>query len=187
MVIAPYVRTHMTLRPKRANGAEAGAHPTHATKRKTGHTTCQRTSSRQKAIKQQAARLADSRSASQQTPADGEHQTHGGRPDSVTAARAKPPGRTAKRKCPPALDSGRPFTRRRVDHGGHQTVRQKRRRRDSQCMTSDRPQTCQRIAKQESCDSRQTIRCVPRKVTPCGADAGVPFDPGRFSSEVIHR
>ncbi len=51
------VRPHsMTLRPKRANGADAGAHPTHSTKRKTGHTACQRTSSRQQAIKQQAAR-----------------------------------------------------------------------------------------------------------------------------------
>ncbi len=168
----------MTLRPRRANGAKARAHPTHSTKRKMSHTTCQRTSSRQTAIKQQAARLADSRSASQQTPADGRQQTHGERDDSMTAPRAVPPSRTAKRKCPPALGSGRPSTRRRIDHGGHQTVRPKRKRRDSPCITSDRPRTRQRIAEQESCDSKRTIRRMPRKLTPCEAKSGVPFDPG---------
>ena len=43
-------------------------------------------------------------------------------------------------------------------------------------VTPDRPRTRQRIAEQESSDSRQTIQCVPRKLTPCGANAGVPFD-----------
>ena len=54
-----------------------------------------------------------------------------------------------------------------------------------ECVTPDRPRTRQRIADRESCDSMQTMRCVPRKLTPYGADAGVPFDPGLFGLEVI--
>ena len=56
-------------------------------------------------------------------------------------------------------------------------MRQKR-KQDPQCVTSDRPRTRQRIAEPESRNSRQTTRGVPRELTPCGADAGVPFDPG---------
>ena len=85
----------------------------------------------------------------------------------------------AKRRYPPTLVSDRPLTRQRIDQAGlRHTVRQKRKRRDPQCVTPYRRRTRQCIADRESCDSKQTMRCVPRKLTPCGADAGVPFDPG---------
>ena len=129
------VRPHsMTLRTRRMNGAKAAAHSARPIKRKTsGHATCKHTSSRQEATKQKAARLADSRSASQQQPADGQQKAHGERDDIVAAPKTEPLSRPEKRKCPSALDAGRPLTRRRTDQGGHRTVRRKRKRRDSQC------------------------------------------------------
>ena len=169
--------------------AKMVTHPTRSTKRKASRqTTCQRASNRQRAARQQAARSADSQPidsqpadsqpASQQQPADSKQQTREEQDKAVAAPRTAPLSKATKRKCPPALGSDRPSTRRRVDQGGHRTGRQKRKRRDPQCVTPDRPRTRQRIAERESCDSMQTMRCVPRKLTPCGADAGVPFDPG---------
>ena len=186
---SPMRQSSMTLRPKRMTRAKVVAHTTRPTKRKTSsHIAYQRASSRQRAARQQAVRPtdsqsadsqpADSQSASQQQPADSKQRTHGEQAEAMATPRTDPPGKAVKRKCPPTLDSARPSTRRRVDQDGHRTVRQKRKRQDRNCVTPDRPRTRQRIADRESSDSMQTMRCVPRKLTPCGADAGVPFDPG---------
>ena len=186
---SPMRQSSMTLRPKWMTRAKVVAHTTRPIKRKTSsHTAYQRASRRQRAARQQAVRPADSQSAdsqpadsqsaSQQQPADSKQRTHGEQAEAMATPRTDPPGKAVKRKCPPTLDSARPSTRRRVDQDGHRTVRQKRKRQDRDCVTPDRPRTRQRIADRESSDSMQTMRCVPRKLTPCGADAGVPFDPG---------
>jgi len=183
------VRPHsMTLRPKQVSGLRAtaaAARPKPRADRKTSRQVIhQRVSNRQRAARQQTARSADSQSAdsqsaSQQPPADSQQQTRSKNDKSKAAPRTDPLSRTAKRKCPPTLVSDRPLTRQRVFQAGLQhTVRQKRKRRDPQCVAPYRRRTRQCIADRESCDSKQTMRCVPRKLTPCAVDAGVPFDPG---------
>jgi len=163
----------------------AAARPKPRADRKTSRQVIhQRVSNRQRAARQQTARSADSQSAdsqsaSQQPPADSQQQTRSKNDKSKAAPRTDPLSRTAKRKCPPTLVSDRPLTRQRVFQAGLQhTVRQKRKRRDPQCVAPYRRRTRQCIADRESCDSKQTMRCVPRKLTPCAVDAGVPFDPG---------
>jgi len=176
------------LRPKRVSGLRAtaaAAQPKRQANRKTPRQVIhQRISNRQRAATQQTARSADSQSAdsqsaSQQPPADSQQQTRSKNDKSKAAPRPDPLSRTAKRKCPPTLVSDRPLTRQRVDQAGLQhAVRQKRKRRDPQCVTPYRRRTRQCIADRESCDSKRTMLCASRNLTPCAADAGVPFDPG---------
>jgi len=139
----------------------------------------QRVSNRQQAARQQTARSADSQqTASQPQPVNSQQQTHSNKDKRKAAPRTDPLSKTTKRKCPPTLVSDRPLTRQRVDQAGPHAVRQKRKRRDPECVTPHRQRTRQCIADRESCDSKQTMRCAPRKLTPCGADAGVPYYPG---------